>query len=130
MRAAHGDGGFVLGWFSKIVVVLAVFGVVAFEAVAIGVAHVQAQDLAAAAARAGSTQFQATKNVQQAYLAASAVATEKGGTIRPEEFEVEPGSNLVKVTVRREASSVMLYRFAATRKWLIVSESARARYVG
>lgn len=130
MGAQRGDrGGIVLGWLTRIVIVLAVFGLIGFEAVAIGVAHVRTQDVAAEAARAGSAQFSRSKDVDRAYEAASGVAAENNGTIAPEDFMVEEDGT-VEVTVHREARSVILRRFGATRRWLQVRESARARFVG
>ena len=129
MRTERSDrGDIVIGWLTKILVVLTIFGVCAFEAVSIGLAHVRTQDPAGEAARVGSQQYQRTKNVDRAYLAAVAVAADKSGTIAPEEFFVE-NDGTVEVTVRREASSILLYRFGMTRDWLDVAETARAKYV-
>lgn len=126
----HRDrGDIVIGWLTRLLVVLAIFGVIAFEAVSLGVAHVRTQDLAAEAAREGSQDYHRNKNVQSAYQVAVAIAAQKQGTIEPEEFFVEDDGT-VQVTVHREAGSLVLYRFGATRKWLQVEETARARFVG
>ncbi|HVE98916.1 MAG TPA: hypothetical protein VNA12_07030 [Mycobacteriales bacterium] len=129
-RSDRGDrGDIVVGWLTKILLVLVVVAVVLFEAVSIGLAHVGTQDLAQQAARAGSAEFARTKDVQRAYHSAAAIAAEKEGTIEPEEFLVEPDGS-VELTVHREATSVLLYRLSATRGWLKVDETARARFVG
>ena len=129
MRGVSGDrGDIVLGWFSKIVMVLAVVGVIGFEATSIGVAHVQTQDLAKAAARAGSREWQRSKDIQLAYQAADAVALADQGTIDPEEFIIADDGS-VTVTVETEADSVLLYRIGFTKKWIEVRETAVARFV-
>lgn len=129
MRGLHGDrGDIVLGWFTKIAIILALVGLVGFEATSIGVTHVSTQDLAKAAAREGSRTWQATRDVQRAYNAAEAVALEDQGTIKPEEFIVAQDGT-VTVTVEREASSLLLYRFGATKKWTRVREKATGRFV-
>ena len=129
MSRPSGDrGDVILGWFTKIAIVLAVVGVIGFEATSIGVAHVQTQDLAKAAAREGSREWQRSKDVQRAYQAADAVAVADQGSINPEEFIVaEDGS--VTVTVEKEASSLLLYRLGATKKWTRVRETAEARFI-
>ena len=129
MPGLNGDrGDVILGWFSKIFVVLAIVGVIGFEATSIGVAHVQTQDLAKAAAREGSREWQRSKDVQRAYQAADAVALAEKGSISPDEFIVADDGS-VTVTVRKEASSLVLYRLGATKKWTVVRETAEARFV-
>ena len=129
MLGLSGDrGDVILGWFSKIAIVLAIVGVIGFEATSIGVAHVQTQDLAKAAAREGSREWQRSRDVQRAYQAADAVALADNGSIDPKEFIVA-GDGSVTVTVQKEASSLVLYRIGATKKWTRIRETAEAKYI-
>ncbi|HVF21286.1 MAG TPA: hypothetical protein VNA14_13750 [Mycobacteriales bacterium] len=121
-------GDIILGWFTKIAIILAVVGVFGFEATSIGVAHVQTQDLAKAAAREGSREWQKSKDVQRAYQVADAVAAAKNGSIDPLNFIVANDGS-VTVTVEKEASSVLLFRLGATKKWTEIRETAEAKWI-
>lgn len=129
MRGLSGDrGDVILGWFTKIAIILAIVGVIGFEATSIAVAHVQTQDLAKSAARAGSKEWQRSRDVQQAYQAAEAVALGDGGTIAPEEFVIAEDSS-VTVTVQKEANTLVLYRIGPAKDWTIIREKAQARFI-
>ncbi len=129
MLGLQGDrGDVVVGWFTKIAIILALVGLVGFEATSIGVTHVSTQDLAKAAAREGSREWQQSHDVQRAYDAAEIRALEDKGTIKPAEFIVAQDGS-VTVTVEREASSMVLYRISATKKWTLVRETATGKWV-
>ena len=129
MAGLSGDrGDVIVGWFTKIALVLAVVGVIGFEATSIGVAHVRTQDLAKEAAREGSREWQRSHDIQRAYQAADAVALEDAGTIDPDKFIVADDGS-VTVTVNKEASSLLLYRVRATKKWTKVRETATAKWI-
>ncbi|HVE64582.1 MAG TPA: hypothetical protein VNB94_12375 [Mycobacteriales bacterium] len=128
-RRVRGDGGdIVVGWLTKITLVLALLSLIGYEMVSLGIARVRTEDVAVEVAREGSEQWQRNRDVQQAYAAGTAVAFAKGGQVNPEEFVVEPDGT-VSVTVCREAASLLLYRTKRTRKWLKTCETARAKYV-
>ena len=129
MSRLHGErGDIVVGWFTKIVIILALVGVVGFEATSIGVAHVQMQDTAKAAARAGSREWKDSRDVQRAYQAAEAVAAADSGRIAPEEFVVHDDGS-VTVTVEKDASSLLLFRFSLGRKLTKIRETADGQFV-
>jgi len=128
-RRLRGDGGdIVVGWLTKITLVLVLLSIIGYEMVSLGIARVKTEDVAVEVAREGSEQWLRSRDVQQAYLAGTAIAAAKGGKVNPEEFVVEPDGT-VSVTVCREAASVLLYRTKRTRKWLKTCERARAKYV-
>lgn len=129
MTRLHGErGAIIVGWFTKIVIVLAVIGVIGFEATSIGVTHVQAQDTAKEAARAGSREWRESRDVQRAYEAADAVAAADSGRIEPEEFVIHDDGS-VTVTVETEASSLLLHRLSFTRGLIEVRETAEGRFI-
>ncbi len=129
MRGLQGERGeIVLGWLTKITLVLSVFGLLGYEMVSLGLTRLQTEDIAAEVARRGSEIWQRGRDVQQAYLAGAEVATAKGGVVSPDKFVVEPDGT-VSVTVCREATSLLLYRTKRTRKWLETCETARAKFV-
>lgn len=129
MRRVHGErGDIIVGWLTKIVVVLALVGVVGFDLVSVGAAKVSAADTASRAARAGADVWADTKgDVQAAYLAALRHAEEHGGAIDPADFTVATdGTVTVKVT--RTATTLLLYRHGTTKKWahVVAEGSGRA----
>ena len=84
----HGDrGDIVLGWLTKLAVVLGVLGVIAFDGIAIAQAHFQAADRATTAAAAAADEYKASHDLQKAYNAA--FATINGDdTIETKTFQV------------------------------------------
>jgi hypothetical protein len=123
----HGDrGDIVVGWLTKIVVALALVSVCAFEVVSIAVTKVSTKDDATTAAFEASQNWLNTHDVQQAYEAAEAYAVEHGGTVAPESFSVADDGR-VTLTMRKEATSLVLFRAKSTKKWLLVVETGEAR---
>ena len=99
-------GGIVLGWFFKIIVMLAVLAVVSFETGAIIVAKVTADRVAIdAASEAGQVYF-ATGSQAKAEDAAKQVAAKDGAQVI--HFEVIPEGTYVRVTVRKKASTFIV----------------------
>ncbi|HEU0131310.1 MAG TPA: hypothetical protein VFQ85_10020 [Mycobacteriales bacterium] len=109
-------GSVIVGWLTKVAVVLTLFGVVAFDGVSVMVANVSAQDTATAAAMAGADMWRPTQDVQKAYHAAVSYAEEHGATIAPEDFSIDPDGT-VRVKVQKDATTLVLYRTKSTRKW-------------
>ena len=131
MTRVRGDrGDIVLGWLTKLVVVLAVLGVVAFDLVALGVGRLQAEDRAAAAARAAVSSWSSSKDVQAAYEAALARVAEDGGaledTIDPGSFRVDP-DGAVTLTLRHTATTLVVEKVGPARPWATSSVTTTAR---
>lgn len=120
-------GDIVLGWLSRVVVVLALLGIVAFDALSVGIARVSAEDDAGAAARAASEAWRERADVQQAYEAAVAVATEHGEQIAPDDFRIE-ADGTVHLTVTRTATTLVLYRVGPLAKYADISAAGTAQY--
>ena len=126
----HGDrGDIVVGWLTKIVVAIALVAVCAFEVVAIAITKVSTKDDATTAAFEASQVYQDTKDVQQAFSTAEAFALEHNGTIDPETFSVADDGR-VTLKMRKEATSLVLFRISAAKKWLVVVEAGEARATG
>ena len=133
MGPLHGDrGDIVLGWLTKLVVVLAVVGVIGFDLVALGVGRLQAEDRAAAAARAAASSWSSgSKDVQAAYDAAVArLAEDAGGlaedSIDPSTFTVAPDGT-VTLTLRHTAATLLVEKVAAARPWATASVTTSAK---
>src|SRR4051812_18347249 len=64
------SGSIVLGWLTKLMVIMLLVGVVLFDFVAVGVSRMSAADDANTAAEAASSEWQHSHDVQLAYNAA------------------------------------------------------------
>ncbi len=83
-------GDIVTGWLTRVVLVLAVVGVIGFDGVTVGMASVSAQDQANTAAQVARDNFAQNHDVEQAYQAAlaSAHGSDVADVIRPADFSV------------------------------------------
>ena len=81
-------GSIVLGWLTRLVVVLGLVGIVGFDLVSYGVARLSATDQAEQVARAGATAWQTGSDVDAAYAEATQVAEDldPGNVLPPQEF--------------------------------------------
>ena len=129
MTSARNDaGGVIVGYFTKIALVLSVFAVVSFDAVSVGVAKMSAEDNAQEAARAGAESWSNRHDEAAAYTAAVRAAAEHDAEIDPTSFAIaEDGT--VTVTLTKEATTLLIYRVKKTQKWAVVSATASGRTV-
>jgi hypothetical protein len=113
----HGDrGDVILGWFTKVTVVLAVFGVLMFDAVSVGVAKMNANDIAGDAAAAAADSWGESHDARAAYLAAERDAATHDATVDRKAFHID-ADGTVHVTLSRDATTVLLFRTRTTKKW-------------
>lgn len=133
MRGRRGSdrGDIVLGWLTKITVVLGVAGLFLFDAISIGTTAMNLSDQGSLAAREASEVWQQTGSLQQAYDAAAAVATEAHpeNAVNPRTFRVE-ADDTVHLTVSRTASSILLHRWGRTEGWAQLERDGVGRSVG
>ncbi len=99
----------VLGWLTKLVVVVTVLGVLALDGFAWASARVGAEDSAEQAGRAAVSSWEQTKNLQSAYDAALAEVVDSGDTIDAKGFTAAP-DGAVTLTLHREVSTLVLHR--------------------
>lgn len=129
-RAARADrGDIVVGWLTKIVVVLALLGVVAFDSVAVAVAHVSATDDANTAAMAASDAWVAQRgqhDIQAVYNAAVAAVANKDETVLTKGFTVDPDGT-VHLQLTKHATTLVLYRLGGLKKYATVTASGEGK---
>ncbi len=124
MTPPSGDrGDIVLGWLTRLAVVLAVLGLVVFDGVALVAAHFQAADAASAAARSAAEEFRTTRNVQKAYDAAYAEVAASGDTVGTTDFVVSP-QGAVRLTVHRSAHTLVVHRIGPLRRFAEIDAAA------
>ena len=122
-------GDIVLGWLTKLVVTLAVLGVIGFDLVSLGTARFQAEDHAQAAARAANAAFKSGNDLQKAYDAAFAEATQHGDTIDPQTFTAGADGNIT-LTLRRTAPTMLVEKIGPARSWADVEVTVTGRPAG
>lgn len=116
-------GGIITGWLLKLVLSLAVFGLVAFEAGAIVVAKVTIEDIAGDAVAAAAHEYGITKNQDKAETAAREVAEAKGAIL--EAFSVVEDGKAVVVTVSKPAKTLVLQRIGFAKDWAVTASTRR-----
>lgn len=121
-------GGVIVGYFTKIAMVLVVFSVLCFDAVSVGAARVSVEDTARTAATEGAEVYSQTKSVAAAYKAAVGAAEERGATVVKKSFTVA-SDGTVTLRVEKEATTLLLYRTKRTSTWAHVGASSRGRAV-
>jgi cytolysin (calcineurin-like family phosphatase) len=111
-------GGIVLGWLTRLTVFLAVGGVFLFDAISLGSTKATLADQASFAARSASETWQQTKNVQRTFAEAERAAAEQnaGNHVLVRGFQIDQDGT-VHLVLRREASTLVLYRWSKTRAW-------------
>jgi hypothetical protein len=116
----------VRAWFIRLVLMLAILAVVAFDGMSIVVAHFQVSDAANQAAQAAATAYRQSNDTA---TAPSVLAAEQS---LPHGDELVPGSvhflpdGTVTLKVRQTAKSLLLHVFKQTRSWAVVTESGSA----
>ena len=119
-------GDIVLGWLTKLVVVLGVLGVVGFDLISLGTARFQAEDHAQSAVRAANESWKSAKDLQRAYDAALAEVAEHGDTIDPQTFTVGQ-DGVITLTLHRVAPTMVVEKIGPARSWAEVDVTVSAR---
>ena len=118
-------GDIVLGWLTKLVVVLGVLGVVGFDAVALVQSRFQAADRATTAASAAATDFASSKDLQKAYDAAYATLAD-GDTIETKTFAVGTDGT-VRLRLHHETVTVLMHKIGPLKKYTDAVGTGEAR---
>ncbi len=119
------SGSIVLGWLTKLVVVIAAFGVAAFDGLSLGAAHVSASDDANQAAEVARTEWAVTHNVQAAYDAALSSITNASEEIPPESFSID-SDGTVHLMLHRTATTFVMQHIGPLEKYTTFSTTGEA----
>jgi hypothetical protein len=118
--ARRDSGSIVLGWLTKLVVVIAIVGVAMFDALAIGAAHLGATDDASTAATAAAADYRTSHNVQSAYNAAVDTLPSSSESLPPKQFVIAPDGTVNLVLVRT-TTTLLVHRIGPLKKYDVVS---------
>lgn len=125
-QVSNDRGDIVLGWLTKLVVVLGLFGVVGFDLISVGAGRMQAEDHAQTAVRAANETYRSTPDLQAAYDAAVAAVVEHGDTIEAQSFTVAPDGRIT-LTLHRSVPTMILEKIAPVRGWAEITSTVSAR---
>lgn len=122
---ARDRGSIVVGWLTKIVVVLALLGVALFDGMSVAVAHMNGSDDANTAAGAANTAWEQTHSVQAAYDAAAASITNPNESVLTTGFSVE-SNGTVHLLLRRQATTLLMSKIGPLKKFTVFTVSGEA----
>ena len=125
-RAGGDRGDIVVGWLTRIVVVLAVVGVAAFDGLSVAAGAVGTADDADNAAIAARDAWEQGHDVQKAYDAAVESLSDKpGDTVLPDSFAIDD-KGTVTLKVRRTVTTLVMHSIGPLRDLAVVVESGTA----
>jgi hypothetical protein len=129
MRSLSGGqgerGDIVLGWLTRLVAMLAVLGVMAFDGVSLAQARFQAADRATTAASAAADAYRAKHDLQGAYDAAYATLS-PGDTIETQTFTVA-ADGTVTLRLHHQAATLLVSKIGPLKKWQDAVETGEAK---
>jgi hypothetical protein len=125
----RGDrGDIVVGWLVRVMVSVAVVGVLLFDVISVGAAKMSVTDQASTAARAASDNWLNHHDQQAAFDAAWQAATQANpaNTVDTHGFRVEQNGT-VHLTVDRTAPTLVLHLVGPLRHWADVTGESVGR---
>lgn len=130
MSLTHHDdeGSIVVGWMTKLVAVAAVVGVVGFDGISVGVAHLSTTDDANNAVQAASQSYERQHDLQQAYTAARG-AINAHEEVLVKGFAIQPDGTTT-LTIVNTVKTLLLERTSQTKGWAVVTVTATGKYTG
>ena len=114
-RAAAERGGIVIGWLMRLVVMLAIVALAAYEGGAVIVAHVQSDTAATDVSEEAALAYAHSNDADQARAVADAKATSEGAVVVA--FSIDAARKNITVTVEKTARTLFLQRMSFSRKW-------------
>lgn len=117
-------GGIVLGWLTRVAIVIGVLGVIGFDAVSIMATELSVTDQAATAAAQAAQTFATTRDTTKSYAAAveSASAADAANTVPRNQFTIDR-TGVVHLAVVRDADTLVFAKWSRSRQWAHVSRT-------
>lgn len=114
-------GDMVIGWLTRVAVIMLVIGLIGFEALSIMVTKIQLGDTATSAGSTALSAYSGSHSVSVAYQQAQAVAAADGASIVQKSFRFNVDGS-VEFTIRKTANTVLVQHLNATSAWARVKE--------
>jgi Flp pilus assembly protein TadG len=127
-RLSSDRGDVIIGWFTKIVIILTLVGLAVFDGASVVTARLSAEDGADRAARAASESWQTTHDLPSALAAAQASLQDSnnGTSVVTGSLRLD-ADGTAHITVRRRANTIVIGRIPPLRSWADVAATAIAR---
>lgn len=125
-RITNDSGGIVVGWLVKVVLVLAVLGIVSYDVVAIAYSRVTAADDARSIARAASEAMIVDRVTPTDALNLAEERAESRGVVVGKGDIVVAKDGSVTVHVHREVPTLVTQRIGPLAKFTVVDETYRS----
>jgi hypothetical protein len=125
MRVNGDRGDVVLGWLTKLVVILGLLGLVAFDGISLAQARFQAADHATTAASAAADDYKSNHDLQKAYNAAFATVS-GNDTIETKSFQVATDGT-VTLRLHHEATTLIVNHIGPLKHWADAVETGEGR---
>ena len=122
------DGSIVIGWMTKLVAVAAIVGVVGFDGISIGVAHLSTTDDANNAVQAASQSYEIHHDINAAFSAAVATINSHEELL-VKGFAIQPDGTTT-LTLVNTVKTLLLERTGQTKGWAVVTVTATGKYTG
>ena len=119
------SGSIVIGWLARLIVVVAIAGVVLFDVISITAGHIGAEDDASQAATAASADYRANHSVQSAYNAAVDSLPSSSETILTHGFVID-SDGTVHLLLRRTIKTVLCSHIGPLKHFDSVTVSGEA----
>ena len=123
MSTTRDSGSIVLGWLTRLTLVVALFGLLAFDGIALVKTSFTAADHATGAAKAAADTYRSTKNAQAAYDAAVATVDPASEGIDPKTFSVNPADGRVTLEVKSEAVTLWMQYLGPLKKYRVLTQT-------
>lgn len=117
-----GQRGEISNWLVQMLVVLAIVGLVVYEAVALGFTAVQVDELAREVARVARDEYRAEESLTRARTVAEETAGDEEATVT--RFDADEDS--LSVTIEKQANTLVVHRIGPLADRLTPSATRRA----
>jgi len=117
-------GGILIGWIVKLMLSFVLVGFVLFETGAVIVSKVVADRVSIDAANEAALSYGKDGSREKARKVAEAFAAKNGATV--EAFEVYDDGKRVRVTVSKEATTLLVKRIGPLKRWAVAEATNSA----
>jgi hypothetical protein len=119
------SGSIVIGWLTKLIVIIAVLGVMLFDALSVTAADIGAKDDASQAATVAVSEWRTSHNVQMAYQAALDSLSSDSEQIPARDFVVNSDGS-VQLVLQRTVKTLLVHRIGPLKHYAVVTAHGEA----
>lgn len=114
-RSLGGDAGLILNWILRLLLILAIIGLIAWEGVAVMLVNFSAQDIAEKAATEANFEYFEKRSYQAAEMKARTEVVSRGAEFVS--LEIDSSTRTISVTATKKASTLFIHNIEPLRKY-------------